>query len=374
MKTETYRSHRRALPRLRERRRELGLSERELAGAGGISPQFLRTLERGETRCRPEVASRLADRLDLDVDELFEGRDEPRSVGVNEASRRTGIHRKTIRKAIQRGELQVEDVPKEHMDEYVIPLEELDRWRGAWEARRSALRDELLAGSGGCGSPSCSEPECDIPHGGCHRKGCERPAAIAKQTTRRQRGVKGEPTRFCETRCAVLWVLENVEHPVKRLSRSFAAWRVSNDLVTLEDTAKQLDRSRAATRQLALTLGVGRRFEGFHWDGAWAFSAGDIDILAAHIAGSVRSELHRDPQRRARWYEARFASTKLWGRLGGPKVKYSEEQERDARELLTHGYSIRELVAYTQMARSWPHPPLSKRQVERIRKLSPNPL
>src|SRR5579862_1357020 len=62
---------RRARRRLRERREELGLTLADLAERTGSHVSFLSRLERFEVKARPWLQARVAETVELDVDELF---------------------------------------------------------------------------------------------------------------------------------------------------------------------------------------------------------------------------------------------------------------------------------------------------------------
>lgn len=61
--------------RVRVRRRQLGLLQRELAARTGVSASFIGQLERGCKHCSLETAARLSRALEMDVAELLFGRD-----------------------------------------------------------------------------------------------------------------------------------------------------------------------------------------------------------------------------------------------------------------------------------------------------------
>lgn len=96
-----------------------------------------------------------------------------------------------------------------------------------------------------------------------------------------------------------------------------------------------------------------------------------------HARGSHPASLralfstHTGPIRQkalGRWFGRQF------GHLGAPKPAYGEAEIRAVHRLKSEkGLSIREIAAYTQLASDWTYGKLSKRQVERILKLSPAP-
>jgi transcriptional regulator with XRE-family HTH domain len=303
--------YRRALPTLRELRRRRGLPEGELAASVGISGTFLRSLERGATTASPDVQLDLARALGVGVDGLFEEPIPSQWFGVNEASRDSGIHRKTIRKALEGGELRGLP-PAQHTGSWKIARTDFEAWVAKVETRRAPVRNELLSNVAPCGSPGCLDLACDVPNGQCHRDGCDEPAALAGLTRMRHRAVAGMPTLYCTSACSLL-AME--EHSTTRRSIEFREWLERESLVDVEEAARRLDRSRAVVVRFALIYGFGRRFPGFHWNGAWAFSDDDLSRLAKIIETTPRGELHRDAQRRGRWYEERFKSTKMWGGL-----------------------------------------------------------
>ena len=59
--------------RLRRRRRELGLLQRELAVRAGVSESFIGQVERGCKHCSAESVARLSRALELSADELMFG-------------------------------------------------------------------------------------------------------------------------------------------------------------------------------------------------------------------------------------------------------------------------------------------------------------
>ena len=59
--------------RIRRRRRELALLQRELAARAGVSESFIGQVERGCKHCSAESVARLSRALELSADELMFG-------------------------------------------------------------------------------------------------------------------------------------------------------------------------------------------------------------------------------------------------------------------------------------------------------------
>jgi transposase len=81
-------------------------------------------------------------------------------------------------------------------------------------AKRSPVREQLLAEAGACGSPQCTDPECSVAPGYCHRPDCPNKAATQRGTDLDGRTVKGLPSKYCSQDC--FRSVRAVELPVGR--------------------------------------------------------------------------------------------------------------------------------------------------------------
>jgi DNA-binding XRE family transcriptional regulator len=129
--------------RLRERRRELALTQAAVATAAGVRPQEVAKYEKGEIPAAPDKARGIARALAITIDVVFE----PPAVSEKAAA--------------------------------------------------------LMTAAGRCGSPRCSDPKCTIPSGQCHAVDCTEPAKLATDTNTWAREVAGQPRMFCTNECAM---------------------------------------------------------------------------------------------------------------------------------------------------------------------------
>jgi DNA-binding XRE family transcriptional regulator len=129
--------------RLRDRRRELGLTQAAVATAAGVRPQEVAKYEKGEIPAAPAKAEGIARALAINIDAAFE----PPAASEKAAA--------------------------------------------------------LMAAAGRCGSPRCGDPKCTTPKGQCHAVDCTEPAKLAAETNTWAREVAGQPRMFCGNECAM---------------------------------------------------------------------------------------------------------------------------------------------------------------------------
>lgn len=180
MASQRYASYRLAMPKLRERRLELGLTVTALAATVEGDFSLLARIERIEGRCAPELRRRLSEALELPEAELFEA----------------------------------EPTPRREPD------------------HNYRVREKLMAGAGGCGSPTCQDHACRVEWGQCHAPDCTRPTTLARQTRPSVRWVKGEPKLYCSLGCA---------HSAYRAKIETLR---QQGLIPVEDIAREVDRAR----------------------------------------------------------------------------------------------------------------------------------
>lgn len=74
--------------RLRRKRKDAGFSQADLAALVGCTQQYISMLENGtDTDCSERIAERIAKRLNVDLEDLFEERELIRTPAVATASR-----------------------------------------------------------------------------------------------------------------------------------------------------------------------------------------------------------------------------------------------------------------------------------------------
>jgi DNA-binding XRE family transcriptional regulator len=290
MTTRPYVEYRFALPGLRERRLELGLSLQAVATAIDYDFSSLASIERGKHRCPPELRRRLADFLELPETELFEATPTP-----------------------PRG-----------------------------QAAHIRAREELMAKVGGCGSPTCQDPACSLVKGSCHRPGCPHPATLAAVTSTTARRVKGEPGLFCSHKC-------RLEAPTARTGL-IAASELAKDVDRARRTVTRYGRKLVVDRVLGQQLPGFRGRSG----GLWFFTEEEAEKIRHHMATAPRTRIHNDPLLRAEWYAATVRGEKgtaMYGRKAkelatakGKKVgRRSTADAARVRELAAEGKSQRQI-------------------------------
>jgi transposase len=98
----------------------------------------------------------------------------------------------------------------------------------------------------------------------------------------------------------------------RRIERNRAAVR-ADGLVLVSDLAEQLDRHQRTVLHHAVRRGLGQRVAGIGGQGQRALVLEPAE--AEIVRQATQATAFRDPETRAAWYEKRFGSTAMYGRL-----------------------------------------------------------
>jgi transcriptional regulator with XRE-family HTH domain len=330
--------YRRPLPRLRERRVELGLTQAGLADEfAGVSSRFVSDIECRGCGVAPELQPKFAAALGLPLDALFAPVPQEWREGGKITVRCDGcgdlyeLFRSEAAKS-KSGRHYCKRCAPRRMADPVLRVIVSD------SKMNLELRSELLASAGECGSPTCRDPECSVRPGGCHRNGCENHAVRAERTSASLRWVEGYPTKFCSARCGVVASQED-EHPNERARRRLDEHGKAEGVAHLYDVAQKLRRAPQSVARLAKTLGVGQDFPYFGPSGSTlVFSVSDVVALEHHLQTQPTCVRHNDLREHARWYLRRHKSIKRFGFLGGRTRNDARRDYEDALARIRQAY------------------------------------
>jgi transcriptional regulator with XRE-family HTH domain len=199
----------RTLPRLRERRLELGLSRLAAARRADVDPNWWFIREKGEA-CTADMESavRVAEALDINFDEIFRPAfawpppDAPADIiPLRIAAQRRGTTPRTLSEWVAGGRLLAWEHPARKHSWYVseVDVEQVQRER---HRESPAVLAVLAGGLSPCGAPQCGDPDCQVTPGTCHAPDCSEPVQVARHTDRIRRMVKGMPMWFHSHACS----------------------------------------------------------------------------------------------------------------------------------------------------------------------------